>query len=229
MAVETYYLRGTKATGINHLAVDTSAPASADLADTGWDMSGGGATAGEYGELYANVVRASAVFTATAVPTTIDTTNGNGWRLTDTAKTGTYAAGNWTFSFRMKEDSGANRDGAVSFLLWKSSNADGSGGSAVGVRTETSTGVDLGTGKTLTAAYDPSGGAGLTLSNEYLFLLAAMVSVDAGGTAIVHFREGGTHVTTTTDFTATSATVATSTSNRQALLRRRMNNGRRRK
>jgi len=226
----TYYLDGTKASGINHLAVQTASFGATNYTDTGWDTTG--VSTNRYSELYAIVVRAAGTFGATAVPTTIDTTNGNGWRL-DGPLSGTFAAGNWTFSFNLRATANSSSDAGVSFLVWKSANADGSGGSAVGALRTTTYKTNVGTtAAAVTNTYDPSGGAGLTLSNEYLFLLASLRIDPSGGgqdAVNVHFRAGGTtHAVVTTDFTA-AATVQTSTSNRQALLRRRMGNGRRRR
>jgi len=209
VATETIYLLDAKAPGINHMDTSTVAPSAAD-GTAGWTGAGGGAVVDRYADVFAGVTRARTTLTAGAKPTTIDTTNGNGWRLTPTAKTGTYAAGNWSLSFRPK-DSGGNgtSDVAVSFLFWKSSNADGSGGSAVGTQQVTSVATNCAAGgTTVTASYDPSGGAGLTLSNEYLFLLAGLWT-DSAGTglasgSVIIFRLTGTtsHAVVTPNFTA---------------------------
>lgn len=226
MATENYWFLDAKASGINHLDCATSQPSAAD-STTGWTVnSGAGAANGEFSELYAEVQRASTTFTAGAVPTTIDTTNGNGWRLTGTAKNGTYAAGDWTITFRVKVADGASViDARMSFLFWKSSNADGSGGEAVGTRQVTSTATNVGTGTTISLAYDPSGGAGLTLSNEYLFLLVACELVETGVDVLI-FRQTGAvtpaHGVITTDFTEdTSDPVGQSTALRNSIRRRR--------
>ena len=222
MATEQYYFLNTKVSGINHLDVQTSTYANTDHTTTGWNgQTNRTAQAGEYCGLYALVIRDGLAFNTTAVPTTIDTTNGNGFRLTG-SKTGTYAAGNWSFSFRVKEASGTTTDCGVSFLLWKSANADGSGGSAIGSRQETSFATNIGTGATVTKTYDPGA---ITLSGEYLFLLIA-IRLDPGGTTPgtqdFFFRGGGaTHSVTTTNFTATAAASTTSSSLRNAVLRRR--------
>ena len=210
MAVETYYLLDTKVSGINHLDVQTSIPTATD-STTAWAM-GAGAAAGEYSLVYANVTRIDTTFTASAVPTTIDTTNGNGWRLTG-LKTGTYPAGNWSFSFRLKVLSGTNSTGdpGIAFLLWKSSNADGSGGSAIGTLQVTTYAANItSSGATVTATYDPGA---VALSNEYLFLLAACRINPAGqaGTDTIGFRSTSTNVITTTDFAASGGSAGADT------------------
>lgn len=201
MATETYYLIDTKVSGINHLDVQTSVPTATD-STTSWNMDGG-SIAGEYSEAYANVQRAESTFDTPAVPTTIDTTNGNGWRLTG-AKDGSYASGNWSFGFRLKVLSGTNNTGdvGIAFLLWKSSNADGSSGSAIGTLQQTTYTTNLtSSGATVTATYDPGG---ITLTSEYLFLLVALRVNPAGNasTDVIGFRSTSTNAVTTTDFTA---------------------------
>lgn len=227
MATIQWFLTDTKASGVNHLDVSLTTFAAAD-SSTGWSGSGGGAVAGEYSDLYANVARAATTFTAPAKPTTIDATNGNGWRLTSSSTTGTFAAGNWSLSFRLKAISGANgtTDAGVSYLFWKSSNADGSGGTTIGTQQVTGYGANIPAGgRTVTATYDPSGGAGFSLSGEYLFMLAALQIDPAGGvgTDTIGFSVGAvTSAMTSTDFTVSSGgVVGQSQSLRNALRRRR--------
>lgn len=206
---ENIWAMGTKASGSNFLACQLTQPSAADFPDTGWDVNlGGGTAAGEFADLYANVLRASTTFTGGAAPTALDTTNGNGYRLFDTPRTGSYAAGNWTFPFRVKRTgSSTGWDVRVSFLLFRSANADGSSATAIGTRQVTSTATDLSTGTNVTVDYDPSGGAGFSLTAEYLFLAIALEIVGTQGTAdTIIFRQAGavtpTHGVISTTFTA---------------------------
>lgn len=220
MAAETYYLLGTKASGINHLDTTTTVGTEADDTNTSWAVDATNALTNEYSDLYALVARASTTFTASAKPSTIDTTNGNGWRLTSAAKSGTYPAGDWSFSFRIKGNASTTRQGRVSFLLWKSANADGSSGSAIGTAQVSSTSGNIGTGsQTLTATYDPGE---IALTSEYLFLLCAFQVTNANNTVTIFFRPGGaTHSLTTTDFATAESAVGTSTALRTTRRRRR--------
>lgn len=207
MATLTYYLLDAKASGINHLDVQDTVPTTA-TASTGWvNDNGVNSVAGEFSELRANVTRAATTFVSGAVPTTIDTTNGNGWRLTASPINGTFAAGSWTIGIGVIAAAGTTaHTGRFSVLFWKSSNADGSGGSAVGTRQVTATSTTLNTtAQTLSLSYDPSGGAGLTLSNEYLFLLCAWEVVTTSNGPTFNIRQRAGTAVQTTNFTASSA------------------------
>lgn len=210
MAVEVHHLLSAKASGINFGDVQVAAPATADMV-TGWAVNSGSDTTGEEAEVWANAERVSGAGTWVAgpIPTTNDATNGNGWRLTSTAKAGTYAAGNWSFSFRLRRKAGgdaAPMTMGINYLLWKSSNADGSGGSAVGTRQQIAASA-VSTGVTLSGVYNPGA---ITLSNEYLFLLvAAELGTSVSWTIVL--REGSTTKVDTTNFTASGGSAGADT------------------
>lgn len=209
MAIQTWYLLDTKASGINHLDAQASAPTAAD-STTGWAAGTVVNTQNQYSPLAALVSQVRGTWSGTASPTTIDTTNGNGWRLTSAPLTGSFAAGSWTFAEALKQAAGDNSsDLCISFALWKSSNADGSGGSIVGARQVTADQSNL-TGTTnISTAYDPSAGAGFSLSAEYLFLLNSLKTLSpalSGFTATSQFvfRLGTNLKVVSTDFTSST-------------------------
>jgi hypothetical protein len=214
MAIENWFPIDTKASGVNHLDTQSSAPTGAD-ATTGFST-GVNATAGETADMYALTLRPNTAFTAGAKPSTVDPTNGNGFCLGG-LRNGTFAAGNWQFDWRPKGSASTTRTCRVAQLLWKSANADGSSGSAIGtVQVSATSAAMTTTAQTLSLTYNPGA---ITLTNEYLFVLVALESVNATGTLDIFWRLGSLFVFTTPDFSTGDPPVVRPNITLQAVMR----------
>jgi len=108
---------------------------------------------------------------------------------------GVFADADWSISFQVVGESRqkSTTDALLRLKLWRSVNADGSGATEVTESTIASTGftnLRSNTYQTITATWAPGGI--VTLTNEYLFLQAALQLVEAGDNnkADVHLAVG---------------------------------------
>lgn len=247
MAVKSLYLKGgTLQNGFQPMQEDGVAPTDAAFATaTGWIVATLGA--GNQSGFRANTEQAAAQFSANAQPFTeglVTGANANAFRAGPFS--GTFAAGDWTFSTILRSVTAAMGTGQTGRLRWElfyGSNADGSGATryttAVGVYTYTpsggaqTTGTNLltntvaGTGNTTAnqlARVVTWAAPALTFSNQYLFFANAYEIIATGGTGATrdaNFRENSASAITTTDFVpATPSLLMTVNVRTMSLIRR---------
>src|SRR5215204_3279264 len=203
MAVKTFYLKSaSNAQGYADLADGTTQAAA--NSPHGW-VPGTAAT----GKFPLRSGSQSTTVDATQPDGSIDTTNKDAIR-SEAALTGTFASGNWVFTFSCTGSVAAGSiDGRILFRLFKSANADGTSATEItaGIQTGSTITNISSSADTTTSALTINPGA-ITLSSEYLFVQVAWEQTGAGGmsTSNVLLRTGssssaGTRIATT-DFTA---------------------------
>lgn len=214
MATKSFYLTATFSTeGCRQLSETTQAAVT--NAD-GWVVSTGATLHSEY---ESGIERAATTFTGTTVPDgTIDTILAEAFRSTN-AYSGTFAAGNWTFTFVVRPvTSASGQAGRVRFRVLKGTNGNGSGATEITSAQQqgTLTGAMSVTTSDFTSSLTVSLPA-ITLVNQYLFIQIAWERTTAGSmsTADVNWRTGssaslGTRIITT-DFTVAAAQAVTGT------------------
>jgi len=212
VAVKTFYLKSaSNAQGYADLADGTTQAAANSV--HGWVP--GTAASGRF-PLRAGGAT-STLTDATQPDGSIDTTNKDAIR-SETALSGTFASGNWVFTFSCTGSVATGSiDGRILFRLFKSANADGTSATEItaGIQTgSTITNISSSTDLT-TSALTINPGA-ITLTAEYLFIQVAWEQTGAGGmsTSNVLLRTGssasaGTRIDTT-DFTPSGGGAATS-------------------
>jgi hypothetical protein len=211
MATKTLYLLGAAASGSSHgtLQDGGSAPAAA-LLGTGWVV--GSNAIGQISEMLYGTERARTAgggWGTTAHPTALGTTNA--WRTANTL-TGSFAAGNWTFTVGIRSTVGTVTRGRLRLRVYRSTNADGSGAteltSAV-ILTSALTALSTSATNTVTVT---TALAAATLAGEYLFVACAW-EITTSGSANTHnirYYVGATTAVTTSDWTALVAPAAIS-------------------
>ena len=199
---KTFYIKDALASGSNHLSLQDggSAPSAARII-TGWIV--GTLTPTRYALMDSQTERASAAHTTTIQPSAApDDTLGDCFR-SENPLTGSFAAGNWSFSFEVQGETRATstHDGRLRLRVWTSPNADGSAGTAQVAAFVTSAYTDLANSavQTITATWNASA---FSVTNEYVFVQVAHELTGAGNNSNsdTHLRVGPANSVTTTAF-----------------------------
>ena len=170
-AGDTWYPTTGAASGSNHGALSDTAPATA-TSGTGWIV--GTTAVNNYSRMDFAVERLASTFGATAQPSSgPDNTLGDCFR-TPSVRSGSYAAGDWTFSLPVRAVTlAAKQDGRLRVRVWRSVNADGSSPTEITASTLALSEVtDLGTSADSVTSGTVALGA-ITLTDEYLFIQLA--------------------------------------------------------
>jgi hypothetical protein len=204
-----FWWTDTKADGVEHLLASETMPDwPSEAKTTGWIV--GTATSTKYALMDSNTERTAASFNSTAVPGTGGPNNTLGSSFRSANKiTGTFAAGTWSLNADVSAvTAGGDQDGAITWRLWRSANADGSGATQITSAIQTtSTLTNINTSAVHT--YSDVSLSAVTLTNEYLFIDLGWKITGAGGgsTWDVYIHQGYYTALTTPVFNFT-ATVA---------------------
>ncbi len=197
MPALTLYLANSTANGWRVLS--ELAQGAATIND-GWVVSTGATNHSAYA---VGVERAATTFTDTTQPDgSLDTTLKDAFR-SQTAYTGTFAAGNWTFAFNVcAVTSATGQDGRIRFRLFKA-DADGSNATEITSTQQQAsaiTNLAASPGSDSSLTFNPGE---FTISNQYLFVQLAWERTGAASmsAADVNWRTGqsvslGTRITT---------------------------------
>lgn len=177
--------------------LNTVVAATGTTLSTGWTVST--YASGNYSKLDIGVTRAKTTFAATALPISPpDAALGDAFRTADVL-TGSFAAGNWSFSVPLIS-SVATGTGALVARVYRSTSIDGSSGltEITSAAQQFSTYTDSTAGVTTTLTW---AAPAVTLAGEYLFVQFAyrIITASRTSTATVQFGSGGS--VTTTAFT----------------------------
>lgn len=214
MATKTFYLKNAVPSGatLHRSLQDGGTAPSAATTTTGWNFgqnNAGQMCAQNGGTEVARGGNALVSWTTSAIPdgSGPSLTAGDCWR-TELAYSGTFAAGVWTFAYGCRSVNAAFTGRfRLRFLMWKSTNANGSGatqlpaGSIVSPVTTADLSQTVDTARSVT--WTP--GSSISLANEYLFFqVAAEITVaGSGNTQDMDFRVGPSYTLTTPDFSPT--------------------------
>lgn len=215
MTIQTLYplfdtAAASPAAAFGTLQIGGSAPATADSA-SGWTVAKIAAAR------YAPYKRATkqtsgALVTSPVHPDgTLDNTNGDALR-TGTALTGTFAAGAWTFAFKLRATTASSQQDRLRLRVYRST--DGTGAGATEITAATQVGSTVTANTTEQAATVSWTAPQITLNGEFMFVELAIETVVAGGSNSSDWllRAGSSSITTT-DFAnavnLASAAVAT--------------------
>lgn len=208
MATQTWYLTETLLSGTVMGTLQTTSVATGTTLTTGWTVSR--TAASNYSAIAVGALQAANTFSTTVKPiagTLATSGNGDAFR-TNVAQTGNYAAGTWTFTFRVIR-SATTSAGRMQFRVYRSATADGSSGltEITTAVQQCSIAVASTSEQTSTLAWSAPA---ISLHNEYLFVQCAWAITTAGGTnnMTAKLRSGSTIVTSSfTPVTTVSKTV----------------------
>lgn len=205
MAVKTFYISNSTATGASSapaLVESNSGISAADIG--GYDLSTANINSNRYAMfVYQAAGQNNVSFEETGASTGFAgimgwaTNTGPGYKgymRTESAYSGTFAAGTWTFDF-IFTNSGSIASLFASARVWRSSSATGASPTSLG----TSSTASLGGVATL-ASFDWSNSA-FTLTNEYLFVQFQFSTNASSGTGRMTHRSSTTAQITTSNFT----------------------------
>ena len=189
MAAITWYLTNSAASVHSDMSETDPGTEAFRSPVTGWVVSTGSTNRSEW---FNDIERAASTFVGTTVPDgSIDTTNGDCWRSTNTYS-GDFASANWVLSFCCRANTnGGTQDGLIYCRLFRSANADGSSATEITAAAQAGTAItDLNTTtQTSTVTFNPGA---FTVTGEYIFLQLAWERTGAGGmtTSDVNARIG---------------------------------------
>ena len=189
MATQTIYLLNTAATAPNwfgRVQDNGSAPAGA-LSAFGWTVAKVAITTEFWRARIGATARATVVQTNSYIDSATGPTQGTGAGATtagdlfrsDNPLNGTFAAGNWNFTFGMRTGAATN-SGRMRCLMWASTNADGTSARKLTSATLVGTTVLM---NSATATFNSTvtwAAPQVVLNNEYLFLQVEWESTVAG-------------------------------------------------